>query len=137
MRRGPAPARTGAAGGVGLRLAPAVLASWLAGAHFLRFGALELVLVLLLLPLVLVRPQAWAVRLIQAVLAMSFLMWLQTAWAVAAERVAAGEPGGRPGLILAGVALFTLAAALFLETRPVRARYRLRTADFFAAAPGE
>jgi hypothetical protein len=125
-------ARAGA-GRVGpvLTVLAVVVASWVSGAHFLRFGAFELVTLFLFLPALLLVRRSWAVRVIQAGLLVSTLMWLRTTWSIVGDRQAAGEEWGRVVLILGGVAAFTLVAALLLESPRFRARYGLRTSEIF------
>jgi hypothetical protein len=118
-----------------LGLVPVVLSSWLIGAHFLRFFALELVTLFVLLPLILLVRRAWAVRVMQVALMLGVLIWLRTTWTIASQRAALGEPFGRMALILGTVALIALLSALVLETGPFRRRYRLRTGDVLKAAP--
>jgi hypothetical protein len=97
----------------------------------LRFAAFELMTLFLFLPALLLIRRSWAVRLIQGGLLTSFFMWLRTTLDIVADRQASGEGWGRVVLILGGVALFTLMAALLLETGPFRRRYGLRTGDIF------
>ena len=118
-----------------LWLTPAVLATVLLAAHFLRFWALELVTLLLLFPFLLLVRRPWAARVYQAVLAVGALLWLRTAMTLAEERRAEGLPSGRLLAILLGVALFTALAAVLFEAPVLRRRYGLRTGDLFKAAP--
>ena len=111
--------------GAGLAIVRAVAARVLAGlallllaAHFFRAGLMALtVLCVMLVALLFVRA-TWAVRVLQAVLALGTLEWLRTAWAFAAARAAQGEPYGRLLVILGAVAVVTAAAAMLLQ-RPV------------------
>jgi hypothetical protein len=111
----------------GLRVAgallPAVLALLLLAAHFFRAGQVAgTVACLALIGLCVVRTR-WAARMLQAALVLGALEWLRTAWVFAAARAAAGEPYGRLLLILGGVALVTVGAALALRTRPARTHF--------------
>ena len=97
-----------------LKSLPAALAVLLLGAHFLRSGGPALTFFcLLLLPVCFVR-RPWAAITVRSVLAVAVLIWLNTAWRLAAHREAAGEPSGRLWLILGGVAVFTALAAWLL-----------------------
>lgn len=118
-----------------LGLVPVVLSSWLVGAHFLRFFALELVAFFVFLPLVLLARRSWAVRVMQVALLLGTFIWVRTAWSLASDRAALGEPWGRLVLILGTVAAVTLLSVFVLETGPFRRRYGLRTGDMWRAAP--
>jgi len=118
-----------------LLLVPAVTACILLAAHFLRFYAFGIVGLCLLLPFLLLVRRGWAARLVQVVLLLGALLWAQSGYVLAHQRMSVGEPWGRLAIIVGGVALFTLVAAVLFETRPLRRRYGLRTADLFHAAP--
>jgi hypothetical protein len=96
---------------------PAALALLLLAAHFFRAGRLAAVVGALLLLAVLCARRVWAVRLVQASLAVGIVVWLHTAAVFAAERRAAGAPSTRLWLILGGVATFTALAIWMLESR--------------------
>lgn len=97
-----------------LKSLPAALASLLLAAHFLRSGALPLVLAcLVLLALCFVR-RPWARITVRSALAAAVAVWLMTAWRLAGLREAAGQPAGRLWLILGAVAAFTAFAAWLL-----------------------
>jgi len=96
------------------------LALLLLAAHFYRAGLVPLtVLCAMLIGLLFVRA-AWAVRVLQAVLALGALEWLRTAWVFAAARAAQGQPYGRLLAILGTVAAVTAVAALLLPGRALR-----------------
>ena len=96
------------------------LALLLLAAHFFRAGLMPLtVLCVMLLGLLFVR-KAWAVRVLQAVLALGALEWLRTAWVFAAARAAQGQPYGRLLAILGAVAAVTAIAALLLSRPALR-----------------
>ena len=98
-----------------LRAAAAFLALLLLGAHLLRWaGPLLLVLAALVLPFL--RPVR-AVRLLQGLLGLACLEWLRTAWMLAGERAAAGQPFLRMLAILLAVAAFSGWAAWFAGGR--------------------
>jgi hypothetical protein len=118
-----------------LRLAPAVTACILLAAHFLRFYAFGIVGFCLLLPFLLLRRRAWTARIVQIVLLLGALVWGRAGYVFARQRMLAGEPWGRLVIIIGGVTLYTLVAAVLFETPPMRRRYGLRTADLFRAAP--
>jgi len=97
-------------------LAPA-MSFMLLGAHFFRAGQWPLLLVcVLLLPLLLVR-SAWVPRLMQACLLAGSLEWAWTAFVLAQQRMALGQPWMRLVAILGAVAIFTAASALAFGMR--------------------
>ena len=101
-----------------LKTLPAALAVLLLAAHFLRSGSLLFVLACLaLVPVCFVRAP-WARITVRSALVAAVVIWLATAWRVAAARAAAGEPGTRAFSILVGVAAFTALAAWLLPGDP-------------------
>jgi hypothetical protein len=118
-----------------LLLMPAVFGCVVLAAHFLRRFDLVEAGLCLLLPLVLFVRRAWVARLMQVVMAFATISWLGTLSLLVDERWAAGLPWMRLVAILAGVAVVTLAGAALFESRTLRRRYGLRTADVFRSAP--
>jgi hypothetical protein len=112
-----------------------MLAALLLGAHFLRFFAMGLVSLCMLLPFLLLVRRAWAARIYQAVLVVGSVLWVRTALILADDRRSQGLPASRLLLILLGVALLTLVAALLFESPSLRRRYGLRTGDFLRTSP--
>lgn len=96
------------------------LALVLLAAHFFRAGQLPLTVLSVLLIGLLFVGATWAVRVLQAVLALGSLEWLRTAWVFAAARAAQGEPYGRLLAILGAVAVVTAVAAWLLSQSPLR-----------------
>lgn len=97
------------------------LALLLLAAHFVHAG-LWPVAVLCAAPIALLwvrRP--WAARTLQAVLACGAIEWILTAATLAQLRVAHHQPYVRLFVILGGVAVFTVVAALAIQ-HPVLAR---------------
>jgi hypothetical protein len=108
-----------------LRLLPAALAFVLFGAHLYRAGfPIAAALAVAAAALAFVRARA-AARLTQGLLVLAALEWIRTAFAFAAERVAAGRPVLRLAVILGTVTALTLVAAWLLSSAPVR-RWRER-----------
>lgn len=110
-------------------IAPA-LALAVLGAHYYRgqawvgvAGCAALLVAMLALP----RPGV--ARLVQAALVFATAEWAWTAWALAQQRMALGQPWKRMLAILVVVALLTAASALAFETRALRRRFRLRGAS--------
>jgi hypothetical protein len=102
-----------------------VLSFLVLGAHFLRDGNMVMVAVSLFLPLLLLVPKALVARLLQVALLLAGIEWLWTLYTIAQERAAAGVPYTRTVIILAGVALFTVASAFAFHLRGMRRRYEL------------
>ena len=106
-------------------------------AHFLRSFDVIFMLFFLFLPWLLLIRAAWAARVVQVVLLFGAFEWVSTTLVMLSERRALGEPAGRMVGIMAGVTLFTLAAAAALESSGPRRRFRLRTARFFSTGPSD
>lgn len=105
-------------------LAFASLFCLILAAHFLRMGAMPGVLACLALPAVVVATRArWALRSLQALLALGSASWVATALRIGAERRAAGEPWLRMALILGTVAALSALAAALLSRRSVLDRH--------------
>jgi hypothetical protein len=105
------------------RLLPAVLALLLIAAHFYRDDLPFLVPVCIgLLALLFVR-LAWVPAVVALALALGTGEWLRTLLVLANERIAAGQSYARLVVILVGVALFTLLAALSVFSPKVRRWY--------------
>jgi hypothetical protein len=107
------------------RLMAPVLALLLLGASFLRAGDLPMVAGCAALAALMAVPRPWAAWTVQLVLALAALRWLWLAWMIASARAAMAAPYGRLILILGGVALFTLLAALVFRSARLRRYYRL------------
>jgi hypothetical protein len=107
------------------RLAAPVIALLLLGASFMRAGQDLMVVACGLLLLLLAVPRPWAAWLTQAALVLAVLRWLWLTWMLAGMRAAAGVPYLRLVVILAGVALLTLLAALVFPSSRLRRYYRL------------
>ena len=104
-------------------LTPAVLATLVLAAHFLRRGQmLPFVVCVAMSGLAFVR-QGWARRVWQGFLGIAVLVWLGTLAAIVRQRLHDGEAWRRPVVILGAVAAFTLVSALLLEHRRAYAHY--------------
>jgi len=93
-------------------------------AHFLRDGNWVLMIVSLLVPLLLLRRKRSILSLVQVLACFGAAVWGYTALRLVEARIAVGLPWERMALILIGVALFTLWAALLLNSEKVRQKYR-------------
>ena len=108
---------------IGLLLLPAVLSFLVLGAHFLRSGHFVLVALALVLTALLFVRRSWAPRVVQAALVLGAVEWIRTMVELVKRRTAAGEPFVRLVVILGGVALVAVLAALLLQTARVRRWY--------------
>ena len=108
-----------------LRLLAPAIALLVLAAHFWRaqWGPLAALCVALVGLLALRR--AWVARLVQTALMLGTIEWLRTLAALAATRMALGQPYTRMSLILGAVAVATLASALVFRARALRERYGL------------
>ncbi len=106
-----------------IRVTPAIIATWLLAAHFVRSGDLMTVMLLLFAPGLLFVRRRWVARLYQTILLFGMLMWIDTTYGIVQSRIDDGEPWTRLVLILGGVALFTGASALIFETRALKERF--------------
>jgi hypothetical protein len=93
-------------------------------AHFWRVGDVAFAVASLAPIALLFVRRPWAARALQVAFVAGALEWLRTLAALIAQRHAAGLPYARLALILAAVALVTALAALALEHRALRVRFR-------------
>jgi len=98
-----------------LRVVPLFLSSLVLAAHFFRMGSLGFVAFVLVLPLLLLTRERWAVRIVQAGLVLAAAEWIRTAVSIAQVRAASGGPTVRMVVILGSVALFTALSAIPLR----------------------
>jgi hypothetical protein len=94
---------------------PAVLSSWLIAAHFLRTGAMGLVILCLAAPSCLFSRQAWSRTVVRVFLVLATVEWLRTLAGNVAERQATGEPWLRMALIIGAVSAFTAMSVWLLR----------------------
>jgi len=112
-----------------LRLVLPAVALALLAAHFLRGSELALASAAVLALALLFLPRPWAARTAQAALGLGVIEWLRTLAALVAQRISSGEPWLRLAAILGAVALLTALSLVVFRAAPVRAHFRLRTAD--------
>lgn len=99
----------------GLRKLPAILAALLIGAHFYRAGQGVVAAICALAPILLFLPIPRVVLGFRVLLVGAAAVWIHTAWRFAVIRQIQGKPFLRMLAILGAVALFTLAAAIWLR----------------------
>lgn len=108
-----------------LRLLGPAVALLLLAAHFARAQWwLPAGISVALVGLLAIR-RRWAARAVQAALVLGAIEWLRTLAALAATRMAIGQPYARLVVILGVVAGLTLASALVFRSRALRERFRL------------
>ena len=106
-----------------LRLLPVFISVLLLTAHFLRAGQTVIMVVLLLLLSLLMIRKYWVPWIMQAVLLLGALEWVQTLVTVANIRMEYGMPWTRMAIILGAVALFTACSGLVFRSKALRERY--------------
>jgi hypothetical protein len=104
---------------------PIVLSLVVLGAHFMRDGLMIGVAVALLLIGLLFVRRAWAARAVQMALVIGAFEWVLTLYVLADSRLRQGESATRMIVILASVAVITLASAFLFQARPLRKFYHL------------
>lgn len=103
---------------------PAVLSCLVLAAHFLRWGNLPGVLVVLILTvLALSARRQWSLKLLQGMLFASPFLWAFLAYRTAADRILEGQPYLRACLIFAGVAAFSLWSGWLLAKPKAQERF--------------
>ena len=100
-----------------------VIATWLIAAHFLRAGSLIPTALCLLTPLLFFVRRRWSLLLLQWLAYAACVIWLGTAWQIAAMRRSFGQPWLRAAAILAAVAAISALAGLLLRSNALQARY--------------
>ncbi|MBS1240647.1 MAG: hypothetical protein H6R40_74 [Gemmatimonadetes bacterium] len=112
-----------------LQILLVVFSFLLLSAHFLRAGAILLMLLSFgLLALLFVR-RPWAARVLQGWLLLGAVVWILTAVMTATERIGRGRPALRMLLIMGAVALVTALAARTLQ--------RGRLGRYFGLSPSD
>jgi len=105
-------------------IAPAVLSEIVLAAHFLRSGHMLWMVATLILPILLLSRQRFALYFNQVALIAGAGMWLLVAYALMEMRREVGQPYLRMVVILGSVALIALVSAGLLAAPKVRGRFR-------------
>jgi hypothetical protein len=92
-------------------------------AHLFRGQHYLLVALAALMPTLLLIPRFWVARVMQLGLVLSAAEWLRTMAMLMQERIALGQPYVRMGLILGGVAIFTIGSAFTFYSAALCKRY--------------
>lgn len=104
---------------------PIVLSLVVLGAHFMRDGLMiGVAAAFFLIGLLFIR-RAWVARVVQMALVVGAFEWVLTLYVLADIRLSQGESATRMIVILASVAVITLASAFLFQTRPLRKFYHL------------
>lgn len=106
-----------------MKKVPAIIASFILAAHFMRAESSILVIACLLMPAILFIKTRPALRTMQVFLIIGTLEWIRTIVVLAQSRIQAGEDWLRMAIILGTVTLFTLLGALLLQSRNVLEKY--------------
>lgn len=106
-----------------LRLLPIILSYLLMAAHLFRGQHYLLVALAALMPALLLIPRLWVARVMQLGLVISAAEWLRTMAMLMQERITLGQPYVRMGLILGGVAIFTIGSAFTFYSAALGRRY--------------
>jgi hypothetical protein len=108
------------------RISLYVAAALLVAGHFLRVGNFLGVALCLAVPLLFFVRQRLSLLLLQGLAYAATGLWLWTAWQIALERMAFGQPWLRAALILATVAGVSALAGWLLRSQSLQLRYRDR-----------
>jgi len=100
-----------------------LLSALFLAAHFSRVQMDWLALPVLLFPLILLIKRRWVLRLYQAFLVLTGVVWIQRLFHLQQMRSSAGEPWVRLALILGFVAALAFLSALIMNSEYVRRRY--------------
>ena len=106
-----------------LRIVLFVVAALLLGAHFLRAGNVAMVALCVAAPMLFLWRKRWSLIVLQVLGYCAAAAWTAVAVELVQMRQQTGQPWTIAAVILGTVALFTLLAALLLNSRAIRARY--------------
>ena len=105
------------------RISLYVVAALLIAAHFLRVGNLIGVALCLAAPFLFLVRQCWSLLLLQTLAYFAAVLWLVTAWQIAAERWSFGQPWLRAAIILVVVTAISTLAGGLLRGKTMQLRY--------------
>ena len=101
-----------------------ILCSVLLGAHFLRSGHIVPVAVALLTPFWFLLRRKWVPWVLQILLGIGALVWLETLVSLVSMRMVMGTPWGRMAIILAAVIVVHILAVFALNGARVREYFK-------------
>jgi hypothetical protein len=108
------------------RISLYIAAALLIAAHFLRVGNMIGVALCLATPLLFLVRRRWSLLLLQGLAYVAAVIWLATAWQIAATRLSFGAPWLRASAILIVVAAVSALAGGLLRSNIMQLRYRDR-----------
>jgi hypothetical protein len=106
-----------------VRIVLFVIATLLAGAHFLRAGQVGLMVLCLAAPLLFLYRKRWILNLLQVIAYCAAVNWIVVAIRLVQMRQMEGRSWTSAAIILGAVAVFTLLAGLLLNSRSMKERY--------------
>ncbi len=106
-----------------LQLIPLTLSTLLLMAHFLRADNYGAIAFWGTVPFMLLLRKAWATRILQLLLVIGAIIWINTAFSIAQVRIELGESWLRMAIILGAVSLMTVWAALWFQKARLRERF--------------
>lgn len=106
-------------------LLPAIISLLAIAAHFLRFGNLIIIGIILLLILSLLIKHKFSARVVQLGLLLATLEWVQTANMLISYRLDYDLPWIRLTAIMIFVILFTFSSIFIFKTKTLKERYAL------------
>ncbi len=101
-----------------------VLCFLILGAHFLRDGNTLGMTVFLAAPLLLFVKKRWSLILIQILLALGAIIWIDTTYSLVQTRIEIGSPWIRMAGILVAVTLLTIYSVVILNSNMMKERYQ-------------
>jgi len=102
---------------------PVVLSVVLIAAHFYRKGQYTFAYTLIGTPVILFIKKPFSPRIIQTILFFATIQWWMTIYKIIEFRKAFNMPWLRFGLIMGGVAVFTLFSIILLESKTIKRIY--------------
>lgn len=106
-----------------LRVIPTIISALLLGAHLFRIGDYGLTVTVLAAPFLLLYRRLFILRIVQVLLIIGAVAWIEITFDFLNIQKAIGEPYIRLELILGGVTLFTAISSLLLENKKILNRY--------------
>ena len=105
-----------------LRIVLFVIAALLLGAHYFRAGNMLLVVICVAAPLLFCIRKRWSLIVLQVLAYGGALVWVDALIRLVGLREQNGQPWTAAAIILGGVAVFTVAAGLLLNSRALGER---------------
>lgn len=106
-------------------LLPAIISLLVLAAHFLRYGNLIVIGIIIFLLLLLFIKHKISARIVQLGLLLATVEWVDTAYMLVSYRMHYDMPLIRLSIIMGFVILFTFASIFIFRTKTLRERYAL------------